>query len=106
MKKKAIFFFCLRSRILLFLTQIPFFRLKVFWAINAIARYENESAVVTVWKFHNFSITQILREIKFWNLRSAKSDISRHLEALNFDFYEFLHFLKAEKHQIQLIQNP
>ena len=27
----------------------------------------------TVWKFHDFSITQILREIKFWNFRSTKS---------------------------------
>ena len=53
-----------------------------------------------------FSITHILREINFWNSRSAKSAILIHLEALNFDFYEFLHFLKAEKHQIQLIQNP
>ena len=74
----------------------------------------------TVWKFHNFSITEILREIRFWysrsaksaiftylealklilinfwGSRSAKSAISKHLEALNFDFCEFLHFLKAE----------
>ena len=35
----------------------------------------------TVWKFHNFSITQILREIIFVNLRSAKSAILIHLEA-------------------------
>ena len=51
---------------------------------------------ITVWKFHNFSITQILREINFWGSRSAKSAISKHLEALNLDFCEFLHFLKAE----------
>ena len=43
----------------------------------------------TVWKFHNFSITQILREINLWNSRSAKSAILTHLEALNWDFYEF-----------------
>ena len=53
-----------------------------------------------MWKFHDFSITQILREIKFADSSSAKSAISSPLEALNFDFYEFLHFLKAEIDQI------
>ena len=43
----------------------------------------------TVWKFHDFSITQILREIKFEDSRSAKSTIFTHLEALNFDFMHF-----------------
>ena len=49
-----------------------------------------------MWKFHNFSITQTLREINFEDSRSAKFAILTHLEALNFDFYEVLHFLKAE----------
>ena len=40
----------------------------------------------TVWKFHDFSITHILREINFWYSRCAKSAILTHLEALNFDF--------------------
>jgi len=40
----------------------------------------------TVWKFHNFPITQILREINFWDSRSAKSAIFTHLEVLKFDF--------------------
>ena len=48
--------------------------------------------VFTVWKFQDFSITQILREINFEESGSAKSAISTHLEAVNFDFYEFLHF--------------
>ena len=48
----------------------------------------------------NYSITQILREINFEDSKSAKSTIFTDLEALKFDFYEFLHFLKAEKHQI------
>ena len=52
--------------------------------------------IYTVCKFHDFSITQILREINFRDFRSAKSAIWTHLEALNFDVYEFLHFLKAE----------
>ena len=47
-------------------------------------------------RFQNFSITQILREIKFRDFRSAESAILPHLEALNFDFHEFCHFLKAE----------
>ena len=58
----------------------------------------------TVWKFHNFSINQILREIYFGDSRSAKSAILTQLEALKFDFNEFLHFLKAELHQINQIQ--
>ena len=51
---------------------------------------------ITVWKFPNFSTPQILREIDFWDPRSAKIAILTHLEALNFDFYEFLQFLKAK----------
>ena len=48
-------------------------------------------------KCKDFSITQILREIKIGDSRNAKSAILTHLEALNLEFYEFLHFLKAEK---------
>ena len=53
--------------------------------------------IFTVWKFQDFSIIHILREINFEDSKSAKSAILTHLEALNFDFYEFLHFLKAAK---------
>ena len=59
-----------------------------------------------MWKFHDFSITQILREINFGDFKSAKSAILTHLEALKFDFNEFLHFLKAEFYQINKIQSP
>ena len=52
-----------------------------------------------MWKFHEFSIPKILREINFEDSKSAKSAILPHLEARNFDFYEFLHFLKAEIYQ-------
>jgi len=64
-----------------------------------------------VWKLENFSATQILcetnyefrvsntiiftnilREIKFGDSRSAKSAISTRLEAQNFDFYDFCTF--------------
>ena len=49
-----------------------------------------------MWKFHDFSITQILHEINFEDSRSAKYAILTHMEVLNFAFYEILHFLKAE----------
>ena len=53
-----------------------------------------------MWKFHYFSIAQILREINFGDFSSAKYVILKHLEALNFDFYVYLHFLRAESDQI------
>ena len=65
--------------------------------------YEN-----TVWKFLDFSVIQILREINLGESRSAKFAIFTHLENANFDFYEILHFLKAEIDQnieIQSLQN-
>ena len=57
----------------------------------------------TVWKFENFAVTQILREVNFGDSTSAKSDISTHLEVLNFALYEILHFLKAEMYKINKI---
>ena len=48
---------------------------------------------INLWKFHDFSYSQILRETNFGDSRSAKSAILSHLEALNSDFDEFLHFL-------------
>ena len=39
-------------------------------------------------KLHDFSITNILREINFGDSRSAKSTILTHLKTLEFDFYE------------------
>ena len=59
-----------------------------------------------MWKFHEFSIIQILREINFGDSRSTKAAILTHLEALNFASYEFLHFLKAEIYLISEFQSP
>ena len=59
-----------------------------------------DSQICTVWKFQDFSITQILREINFEDSRSAKSAILTHFELLNFDFYELLHILKCEIYQM------
>ena len=39
-------------------------------------------------------------------LRSAKSAISTNFEALNFDFYEIVHFLKDRIYKINKIQSP
>ena len=60
----------------------------------------------TVWKFHDFSIPQILREINLWDSRSAKSAYLTDFDALNGDLCEVLHFLKAEINQINKIQSP
>ena len=57
-----------------------------------------------MWNFHDFPITQILREINFGDSRSAKSAILTNLEVLNFAFYQILHFLKDEINQIDKIQ--
>ena len=57
-----------------------------------------------MWKFHDFSFIQILRENNFEGSRSAKSAISTHLEGLNFDFYEFFAFLKAEMAKMVLLE--
>ena len=59
-----------------------------------------------MWKFHDFSITQILREINFGDSKSAKSAILTHLEALNYDFIEFLHFWEAEIDQNNKFRAP
>ena len=59
-----------------------------------------------MWKFHDFSIALILREINFWDFERAKFAIQTYLEALNYDFYEFKHFLKAEIYQFKKILSP
>ena len=59
----------------------------------------------SVWKFQNFAITQILREINFGDSTSAKSAILTHLVVLNFALYEISHFLKEEIYQINKIQS-
>ena len=43
----------------------------------------------TVWKFHVFSITQILREIIFGDSRGEKSANLTYLEAMNLIFMNF-----------------
>ena len=56
-----------------------------------------------MWKLEDISVTQILREIKVGRSILSKSAI---LEALNFDFYAFLHLLKAEIYPNQQKSEP
>ena len=49
-----------------------------------------------MWKFHDFFITQILREINLGDSTSAKSAISTHSDSLYFAFYEIMHFLRVK----------
>ena len=54
--------------------------------LNQVVFEYRTSSHTTVWKLHNFSITQILREIKIGKSRVLKSAILTHWKALNFDF--------------------
>ena len=64
------------------------------------------SKVYTVWLIYDFSIAQIFREIDFRDSWSAKFATLTQLVVPNSDFYEFLHFLKADIYQINKIQSP
>ena len=50
----------------------------------------------TVWKILDFSVTHIFREINFKEFKCPKTDIFTLLRGSEFDFHEFLNFLKAE----------
>ena len=80
-------------------------RIGIFFTLAAMFEVHSMSIrpTYTVWKFHDFSITEILREINIGVSRSTKSAILTHLEALNLDFKEFLHFLKAAIDKINKI---
>ena len=69
------------------LPTLPFFEknLKSYVLHVSKKMYKNWN-LFTVWKFDNFSISQILREINLGDSRGAKSAISTHSETLNFDF--------------------
>ena len=57
-------------------------------------------------KFHDYFIIDILREINLEDSWSAKLALLPHLEALKFDFCEFLQFLKVEIYHSNKIQGP
>ena len=54
--------------------QTGFYRLS-YRVLNAKTNELKECLLVIVWKFHNFSITQILCEIKIGDCRNKKSGI-------------------------------
>ena len=67
--------------------------------------YFYASTEYTVWKFQDFSITQILREINFGGSRSSKITMFAILGALNFEekkfrVYELLKSLKLISRKI------
>ena len=95
----AICFLALGQKMVLFATKFPLIQ------CSNSKQSLSKSILCTVWKFHDFPITQILCEINFGISRSAKSAISTHVEALNFDFYEFLQFLEVEIDQMNKIQS-
>ena len=55
-------------------------------------------------KLQNFSVTPILREIKVSISRVSKYATLTHFEGQNYEFYEFLHFLKAKIYPFNKIQ--
>ena len=57
-------------------------------------------------EFSDFTITHILRENIFGDSRSAKSAILTHLEALNFDLYEFCTFRRLNLTNLTKIIAP
>ena len=60
------------------------------------SRFFPSNWIYTVWIFVNFFITHILLEIRVGDFGGQKTAILTQLEALNFNFDEFLHFLKSE----------
>ena len=62
--------------------------------------------VLTVWKFHNISITQILREINFGGSRSSKNAICAISEALNCIGLVNFSIQKVQKSIKVIIQSP
>ena len=62
----------------------------------------------TVWKFQDFSVIQILREIDFGECKSSKSNVFRNLLALNFgnlvsfSLLKVQRFIKIKIHSLQM----
>ena len=58
-----------------------------------------------MWKFQDFAVTHILREIKVDETGGLKSAILTNLKVLKFELNINFHFLKAETNQINKIQS-
>ena len=92
-------FFYVSTWVLLSIMEPPWFNRLVYQLVIFLI-FKPTWSSYTVWKFQNFAITRILREFNFEDSCNAKSAILTHLEAPNFDFNEFLQFVKAAIHQI------
>ena len=62
----------------------------IMWRLTHDQKYRDWGWEAVEVKYSQFSVT--LREINFGESRSSKTAVLTHLEALNFDFYELLHF--------------
>ena len=74
----------------------------LFWK----KKEENSLIIYTVWYLQNFSINQILREIKNGESKVSNPAILANSEALNFEFHDILQFLKNNIYQMNRIQSP
>ena len=74
---------------------------RISWRCENDAKEEKKRnpIVNTVWKFHNFSITPILREIKFGGSGSAKSAIFCHFWGSEWFFGKFQPSKSAKIHE-------
>ena len=60
-----------------------------------------------MWKLQNFSVTQILREIKVGEFWGSKFAIFKmYLNALNFDFHDIFHSSEADFYQSNRFRDP
>ena len=79
---------------------------KVEHIFHQSRKFTKKNHLGTVWKLQTFSVTQILCKIQVDKSRDSKAAILALLEALNFDFHQFLHFLKAEIYLMNEILSP
>ena len=77
----------LQKMMVLELQDSPSLISRKIWNFHTMVTLQFWCCHSTVWKFHNFSITQILRDSKVGDFRGAKSAILTHFEALIFLFW-------------------
>ena len=95
-----------KSAILTYLKALnfDFYEFLHFWRLKFTESTKYKAPKIKKWRFSNM--------YNPWNWFHVKSEwqknpyIFTHFEALNFDFYEFFHFLKAEIHQIDHFLSP
>ena len=75
-------------------TQFCFKKSHMKFFITHFTNYENAglTLIAKMWKFHDFSIIQILREINFWGFQKCKMSHFNKFAVPNFYFNEFCTF--------------